>query len=83
MEELMLENISTKTQPSIAVFVDDNAIRDRALNERISQKAYELYLQRGQIHGYDLQDWLEAEKWVMAEMGSKDFMKQWFKTLFG
>jgi len=83
MEDLMLENISSKTQPSVAVFVDDNSFRDRALNERIAQKAYELYLNRGQIDGYDVQDWLEAEKLVMAEMGSKDFMRQWLKNLCG
>ena len=79
----MLENISSKTQPSVAVFVDDNSFRDRALNERIAQKAYELYLKKGQIDGYDVQDWLEAEKLVMAEMGSKDFMRQWLKNLCG
>ncbi len=79
----MLENISSKTQPSVAVFVDDNSFRDRALNERIAQKDYELYLKRGQIDGYNVQDWLEAEKLVMAEMGSKDFMRQWLKTLCG
>jgi hypothetical protein len=83
MEDLMLENISTKTHVSIAGFVDDTSFRDRALSERIAQKAYELYLKRGQIDGYDVQDWLEAEKLVMAEMGSKNFMKQWFKTLCG
>lgn len=79
----MLENISGKTQPSVAVFVDAISFRDRALNERVAQKAYELYLKRGQIDGYHVQDWLEAEKLVMAEMGSKDFMRQWLKNLCG
>lgn len=79
----MLENISTKTRISVAGFIDDSSFRNRALNQRIAQKAYELYLNRGQIDGYDVQDWLEAEKLVMSEMGSKNFMKQWFKNLCG
>ena len=32
------------------------------LHEKIAQKAYEFFQQRGCRHGYDLQDWLEAEK---------------------
>jgi hypothetical protein len=35
--------------------------------ERIAQKAYELYEKRGSGHGLDIQDWLEAERLVLAE----------------
>ena len=38
---------------------------------RIAQKAYGLFEQRGFVHGYDLQDWLEAEKQVIESF----FMK--------
>ncbi len=31
------------------------------LQERIRFRAYELYEQRGEEHGYDLDDWLQAE----------------------
>ena len=37
------------------------------LRERIAQKAYELYEKRGSTHGLDVQDWLEAERLVLAE----------------
>jgi hypothetical protein len=30
--------------------------------EKIAQRAYELYLARGSVHGYEREDWLEAEK---------------------
>jgi hypothetical protein len=30
-------------------------------NERIRQRAYEIFLKRGAIHGYDLDDWLRAK----------------------
>jgi len=37
------------------------------LTQKIQQKAYELFEQRGYSHGNDLSDWLEAEKIVKAE----------------
>lgn len=36
--------------------------------ERISQKAYELWEQRGRQDGNDLRDWLDAEDIVMDEI---------------
>src|SRR5947208_2314653 len=40
-------------------------------SERIAKRAYEKWLKRGCTHGNDVQDWVEAEKEVMAElMGS-------------
>lgn len=35
--------------------------------ETISQRAYELYVERGCAHGYHLEDWLEAEKQLVEE----------------
>lgn len=31
------------------------------LDERIRQRAYELYEQRGRLDGHDVDDWLQAE----------------------
>lgn len=36
--------------------------------DRISQKAYELWKERGSRDGYALQDWLDAEVAVMEEV---------------
>ncbi len=36
--------------------------------ERISQKAFELWRERGSREGYALQDWLDAETVVMEEI---------------
>lgn len=33
----------------------------------IAKIAYDLYLQRGMIEGYDFDDWLQAENIVMAQ----------------
>jgi hypothetical protein len=35
--------------------------------ERVAQRAYEKWLKRGCVHGHDLQDWVEAEREIMAE----------------
>ena len=32
------------------------------LGDQISQRAYELWQKRGCVHGFDQQDWLEAER---------------------
>ena len=37
-------------------------------HEKIAMRAYEKWLQRGCTHGHDVQDWVEAEKEIRAEM---------------
>lgn len=49
---------------SIKRFVDQGSY-----NQRVQQKAYELYLQRGGFHGNDWSDWFEAERIISS--GSK------------
>jgi len=57
---------------------DDREIRDREMTDapprhdeemrrRIAARAYGLYLERGARHGQDVQDWLDAERQVLAE----------------
>jgi hypothetical protein len=43
-------------------------ISDEELYERVVRKAYELYQQRGEEHGHDLEDWLTAERLVRQEL---------------
>lgn len=38
--------------------------------EEISARAYEAYVQRGRTDGFDLEDWLQAEK-ELRENGNK------------
>ncbi len=37
------------------------------LGSRIAKRAYELYVQRGQEHGHDMEDWLEAERQILPK----------------
>ena len=45
---------------------------EQVLRQRIAEKAYELYECRGCCHGRDLDDWLEAEQLVLAEIAGRD-----------
>jgi len=41
---------------------DQSQPHDEPTFEQIQVRAYEIYIQRGQIDGFDLNDWLQAEK---------------------
>jgi hypothetical protein len=40
---------------------------DDATRQKIEKRAYELFIERGGIHGYHLEDWNKAEKQVMGK----------------
>jgi len=43
--------------------LDDQTVsRNESAREEIERRAYELYLARGEVHGYDQDDWLQAER---------------------
>ena len=42
------------------------------LYDEIKKVAYELHEKRGRVHGYDLDDWLEAEKIVLKRYAQKE-----------
>lgn len=45
------------------------------LFERISRRAYELYQLRGESHGHDAEDWLEAERQVREGITAESKVK--------
>lgn len=49
---------------------DDDRGQTNQVRPRIAQRAYELYAQRGHAHGYDREDWLEAERQILSETRS-------------
>ena len=45
--------------------LDDQTVGlNEPASEEIERRAYELYLARGEVHGYDQDDWLQAERAV-------------------
>jgi Protein of unknown function (DUF2934) len=63
---MKIERKSTAMQSAAA-----STLNGEGRRERIAKKAYERYLNRGQLDGYDLDDWLEAEQQVVAESGDE------------
>lgn len=55
-------------QQAAAVSVQNPIELPDGMWERIAQKAYELWEQRGRREGYALEDWLDAEAIVMEEI---------------
>ncbi|MBI3802142.1 MAG: DUF2934 domain-containing protein [Nitrospirae bacterium] len=45
----------------------ERPMEETSLEQRIAEKAYELFQQRGGDHGYHLEDWLEAERIISTE----------------
>ncbi len=37
-------------------------------SEQISARAYEIWIKKGCTHGFDVEDWLEAEQQLQTEM---------------
>jgi uncharacterized protein YndB with AHSA1/START domain len=51
-------------------FYRDPAVSAKPTQEEIAKRAYELYLQRGQASGYELENWLQAEKELSEKFGA-------------
>jgi hypothetical protein len=51
--------------------VTEFSLIDETLRQRIADKAHELYRCRGCCHGRDLDDWLEAEQFILGELRSQ------------
>ena len=56
--------ISAKSAKSAAVAA--SATRVRASQDRIKERAFQIYEKRGSEHGHDMQDWLSAERQILA-----------------
>ena len=41
--------------------------QEQELQEKIRQRAYELYLERGEEHGHDVEDWIRAEREIRGQ----------------
>jgi uncharacterized protein YndB with AHSA1/START domain len=56
--------------PDKPQFYRDTALIATPKQEEIAQRAYELYLERGQAPGYELENWLQAEKELSEKLGA-------------
>jgi hypothetical protein len=54
-------------QESIVSSSVSSFMNQATYNQRVQEKAYELYLQRGGVQGDALADWLKAEKIISSQ----------------
>jgi Protein of unknown function (DUF2934) len=59
------QSMTPESQPSVST--SDMILDDEMVRERIEKKAYELWEQRGRVHGHDVEDWSEAARMVLDE----------------
>ena len=50
-------------------FPEETELSDTALQRRLfARRAYQLYEERGCLDGFDVQDWLQAEREVLEQL---------------
>jgi hypothetical protein len=50
---------------------------NESLRKKIEERAYQLFLKRGGVHGYHVEDWARAEKEVLAEEAAQKPSGAW------
>jgi hypothetical protein len=60
--------VRSKKKNETAVQEAGVAATDVEIRERTAERAHELFLKRGRIHGHDLEDWLQAEREIREEL---------------
>ena len=61
-----------KMKSSKTVSSTNPTLGPQSLHQRIADCAYGLFLNRGKIHGHNLNDWLEAERMVLDKVKSRE-----------
>ena len=51
-----------------SVAVSQRIYPDSVSDETVAKRAYEKFMARGQIHGFDREDWAEAKEELTAEV---------------
>ncbi len=74
---LKLPVAALQHEPELAVgapdepqFYRDTASIAAPTHEEIAERAYEIYLERGQAPGYEVENWLQAEKELSEKLGA-------------
>ena len=53
------------------------AVTAEDLHQQIMRRAFELYEQRGKVHGFDLDDWLQAEAEILDARDMLNARREW------
>lgn len=68
MEFDRLLRLAATVQRSQVTVADEPkvSLRSKPIREEIELRAYQIYVSRGAVHGFDLEDWLQAEREVTS-----------------
>jgi hypothetical protein len=69
------EGKEDKEAKSLTNTIAESTVGNEVLRQRIAEKAYELYQKRGESHGHDVDDWLEAERSLLSDISSQAHSK--------
>jgi len=58
----MAQETAAKRQQTVLQETPKETPRREVTDEEIRQRAYEIYLDRGAVPGFELDDWLQAER---------------------
>jgi hypothetical protein len=61
-------NVSKESPSELQAGGTESASGNAALEEKIRRRAYEIYLERGEQPGSDLDDWFQAERELEAKV---------------
>jgi hypothetical protein len=62
---------------------EDAVVEKSPSNDEIERRAHEIYVERGGIHGRDLDDWLQAERELKEAMIGPGYSKSLRRSLSG
>ncbi|HZS28285.1 MAG TPA: DUF2934 domain-containing protein [Candidatus Angelobacter sp.] len=67
-----LPNGNNDSHPTASIVAFESAATQHSnLEEKVRQRAYELFQERGGKHGYAEQDWLRAEAEILGHSGRR------------
>jgi hypothetical protein len=71
-EQKMEKNVRTKNNPQSEEDQTISRPAETPSDEEIALRAYEIYVDRGQADGRDLDDWLEAKRELTSDLDNSE-----------
>jgi len=72
---MKLRNTSTNAESGAGVVLQPDIAEEKKngpSSEEIRQRAFEIHIERGGIHGCDLDDWLQAERELQEKLNKSN-----------
>jgi hypothetical protein len=74
------QNLNTNNQNTPSIIVRSEVVQEKGQDgptlAEIRQRAFEIHIERGGIHGCDLDDWLQAERELQGKYNKINYGRQ-------